>query len=167
MNYSLENKFFYCFGLNFNESENYVQRIWANLGLFIGISMLLIVVTVITLRIGHQKILPYKGEEPELISVLNRVLTNTIESTFVFVSLLYAGIVLNPLNWPETHYAHIVRLFIFARVLYAAGYVLGYLTSIPELRAVGTPGIIMADLNIILAFAGIDMLQKIANLPLP
>ena len=131
MNYSIENKFFYCFGLNFNESENYIQKIWANLGLFLGIYMLLIVFTVIGLRVGHQKLLPYKGEEPELISVLNRVITNTIESTFMFGFLLYAGIVLNPLNWPETHFAHIVRMFIFARVLHAVGYILGYFLSIP------------------------------------
>ena len=157
MNYSIENKFFYCFGLNFKESENYVQKIWANLGLFLGIYMLLIVATVINLRVGNQKLLPYKGEEPELISVLNRVITNTIESTFVFGSLLYAGIVLNPLNWPETHFAHIVRMFIFARVLHAVGYILGYFISIPELRAAGTPGILSADLIIILAFAGVDM----------
>ena len=167
INYSVNKSSFCCFGLDFDPSEKYIEKIWANLGLFTGCFLLTIVCLIASCRIMFWKALAYKGEEPAPISVLNRVLSNTLEQTFIFACLLYAVIYHNPMKWPVTYFAHLVRLFIVARVFYGIGFVLGHLTNIPPLRNLGFPGTLMAQFIIVLAFIGIDMFPKIGQLPLP
>ena len=99
--------------------------------------------------------------------MFNRVLSNTLEQTFIFGCLLYAVIYYNPMKWPIANFAHLVRLFIVARIFYAIGFIVGQIINIPPLRNLGFPGTLMAHLIIVLAFLGVDMLSKISQIPIP
>ena len=167
LNYSVKNKFYYCFGMDFTESSDYAQKIWANLGLFIGIFQFAICMIIANMRMFHWKILAYEGSQPTSISALNRILTNNFEHTFIFGCLLYAGIYHNPMSWPLTYFAHIVRVYIISRFLYSVGFFLGVNIGIPALRNLGFPGTIVAHTFLVFSFLGIDMFSKIAQLPLP
>ena len=159
------NSYFCCFGFDFEAASKDLNKLWANLGLFTGTFMLFIALSIALTRMFYWKPLAYEGAEPGPISAMNRILTNTLEQTFIFGCLLLAGIVHNPLNWPNSHFVQIVRLFILARCFYAFGFILGININIPVLRSLGFPGTLICHFIILLAFAGIDIFQKIAALP--
>ena len=119
------------------------------------------VVGVILVRVKNDKVLPFDGEEPRSILALNRVIGNTIEQSVIFCSLLFAALVLNPLQWKDHQFVHLVRAFIFSRVLYSVGYNLGVLFNVPKLRNLGLPGTMTCHLILLLAFAGVNMFKII------
>ena len=58
---SINNNSYCCFGLNFDPSEKYIEKLWANLGLFTGCLMLTLTIMIASSRIVTWKPLAYKG----------------------------------------------------------------------------------------------------------
>jgi hypothetical protein len=101
-----------------------------------------------------------------MVSLFNRIIANTMEQTIIFgCLLLYATAVLNPLEWPESHFGHVVRVFIFGIVLFSVGYILGDFFGVPFYRSPGFALTLVAQSILLTAFLKTDLFNILGSLP--
>lgn len=84
---------------------------------------------------------PAKGQDPEIINTLNRIISNTIEQSVIFAGF-YGNLLFNvDKNAVEeissSKVLALASLFVIGRVLFALGYVLCWVTRIPTWRSFG------------------------------
>ena len=102
-----------------------------------------------------------------MIMVFNRIMWNTVEQTIIFVCLLWVVQNKNPFDWPDKNLIHIVRMFIFSRVVYSATYILGQVGNMPNSRRFGFVGTLTSSLCLLLALLGINIFKVISIMPVP
>lgn len=93
---------------------------------------------VMAIRIVTKKGNPASEEDPPTIRVLNRVITNTIEQTVIFGGL-YAYFLLDVAGdrLSNQQLAAFACWFLLGRLVFSAGYLLGSLVGVSQLRAFG------------------------------
>jgi hypothetical protein len=100
---------------------------------------------VMLLRIFLSKSSPSTQDDPTLIKVLNRIITNTIEHSFIFLGLFVYYVIDG--SGKFTRYSataiapqlllNVAGWFIAGRWLFSAGYILGTIIGFPQLRSYG------------------------------
>ena len=102
-----------------------------------------------------------------MIMVFNRIMWNTLEQATAFVCLLYVVSTLNPFDWSQKYFIHIVRMFILSRVIYSITYILSQVTGLSGLRRYGFVGTLTANMCLLLAIFGVNIFQYISMIPVP
>ena len=115
-------------------------------------------------RVLTAKTIPSSEHDAPMVTTFNRIITNTLEQTFIFAGLyasFYDGKLLNP----QLTLA-IASMFIIGRISYAFGYAIGSYTRLINLRAFGVVMNFNLNLMLILQLFGVNavgFLQGIGN----
>jgi hypothetical protein len=107
------------------------------LGLFLGLFLFGLAVAIMNFRVLAGAPYPASGTDPVMIVTLNRVITNTIEQSFIFVCLYINILWGDQANISADHIMLFPVFFILGRIIYAVGYVLAAATNIFSLRSPG------------------------------
>jgi len=118
---------------NFETKFSVVLVAWMSLAALV----LLCTVLVMLLRVVMFRPQPYKQADPLIIAVLNRVIANTIEQSFVFIPF-FSFWVLTKLDEAHKFQAvSVLTLFVAGRAVFFVGYLVQWLTNIFPMRAAG------------------------------
>lgn len=122
--------------------SSHADKLWLiqTLGVLFAIFLFSIATIIMLMRIFTGKANPATHADPVYISTLNRVITNTIEQTIIFVGL-YSPILFGESDSISriggTKALAIVSIFIVGRIFFGIGYGLASATGIVPFRSFG------------------------------
>ena len=126
---------------------------WGRLALWPALVLFLTVGGVLVARARSVALNPIDDPESRFYRVSQRVLTNTVEQTLIFLSALAALVAMMPL--PDLGFARLaVALFVLGRLLFWAGYLIHPYVRAPGMAVTLTVNAVVLIRALALAFAG-------------
>ena len=126
---------------------------WGRLALWPALVLFLTVGGVLVARARSAALNPIDDPESRLYRVSQRVLTNTVEQTLIFLSALAALVAMMPL--PDLGFARLaVALFVLGRLLFWAGYLIHPYVRAPGMAVTLTVNAVVLIRALALAIAG-------------
>ena len=150
------------FGRTANNSDGDELKTLKFLGLFISIYLLVLAYCIMTYRVTTGKSNPASGKDNLMITIFNRIITNTIEQTVIFVGF-YINILFDDDLDPKIILL-ICSLFIIGRVAFAGGYILGGVTKITTFRSFGVSINFTQGIAMMLYFFGFNLYGKFEDI---
>jgi hypothetical protein len=130
--------------------ENKIS-ILARIASWISLVLIFNLFTVIGARVYSKAANPLKDQNNELVTVTNKILTNSVEQTMIFLPLLVNWVI----NCSSTEAdlkqgVSLAIIWVAGRILFSIGYFLGYLRNFTVLRVFGFaptlfPSVILAS----------------------
>jgi len=132
---------------NFEDKISILARIasWISLVLIFNLF------TVIGARVFSKAANPLKDHTNELVTVTNKILTNSVEQTMIFLPLLVNWVINCSSTESELKQGvSLAIIWVAGRILFSIGYFFGYLTNFTVLRVFGFaptlfPSVILAS----------------------
>jgi hypothetical protein len=141
--------------LNFENKISLLARIAS----WISIVLIFNVLSVILARASTQAVNPLKDQNNQIVNLMNKVLTNSVEQSLIFLPLLANWIINSSHTEADLKQALTLSIiWIIGRILFWLGYFLGYLMNFTVLRAYGFTPTITVSVILILRIAGINVL---------
>jgi hypothetical protein len=125
--------------------------------LFMGVFEFVIAMAIMSMRILGQKINPVAEKDPLSIALLNRILSNNLEQSFVFFGL-YSYLLLSHTSGKFLIYKDLEAkyvfglplLFLIGRAVYVVSYIVTTLMRVSTIKAVGFAFSLVANLLIVI-----------------
>ena len=116
------------------------------------------VFSVIGARVATSAINPLKDNNNQLVTLFNKILSNSIEQTIIFIPLL-ANFIINDSNSDDNLKQAVVLaiIWIIGRILFSLAYYLGYMVDFTQLRGFGFFPTIFPSVILSLRLAGINL----------
>lgn len=102
--------------------------------------MLSVVLTIIACRFVTRRVTPASGDDPVVVSTLNRIIYNTIEQSVIFAGLFGSILFSRADHFNKIGGSRVMALaslFILGRCIYFGGYLLGVISGIATFRSFG------------------------------
>jgi len=130
----------------------------ARIAAWISVVLVFNVFSVIGARIVSSAVNPLKDNNNQLVMLFNKILSNSIEQTIIFMPLL-ANFIMNDSDSDDNLKQAVVLavIWIIGRILFSLGYYLGYMVNFTVLRVFGFIPTISPSVILILRLAGINL----------
>lgn len=140
--------------ININTKISLLARIAA----WISVVLVFNVFSVIGARVATSAINPLKDNNNQLVTLFNKILSNSIEQTIIFIPLL-ANFIINDSNRDDNLKQAVVLaiIWIIGRILFSLAYYLGYMVDFTQLRGFGFFPTIFPSVILSLRLAGINL----------
>ena len=140
--------------ININTKISLLARIAA----WISVVLVFNVFSVIGARVATSAINPLKDNNNQLVTLFNKILSNSIEQTIIFIPLL-ANFIINDSNSDDNLKQAVVLaiIWIIGRILFSLAYYLGYMVDFTQLRGFGFFPTIFPSVILSLRLAGINL----------
>jgi len=149
------------FNLSISHEVNFEIKISLLVRITAWISAVLIfnVLSVIGARIFYQAANPLKDQNKEIITMFNKILTNSVEQTLIFIPLLANWIINESQSSDDLKKGiSLAIIWIIGRILFSIGYFFGYLTNFTLLRIFGFVPNLFTSALLLLRLLGIHIL---------
>jgi hypothetical protein len=118
---------------DFENKILYVFKLWTWIGLYFMINVVCVILGRMSFAIPN----PLAGKDHEIIVLLNRVLTHSLEQAAIFVPMLAYWTLKYADETNKWQAASLTVIWIFSRIIFALGYYLGLLVNMTTMRVPG------------------------------
>ena len=137
--------------------ENKIS-ILARIASWISLVLIFNLFTVIGARVYSKAANPLKDQNNDLVTVTNKILTNSVEQTMIFLPLLANWLINCSSTEAELKQGvSLAIIWVAGRVLFSIGYFLGYLRNFTVLRVFGFAPTLFPSVILASRLAGIKM----------
>ena len=119
---------------------------------------------VMNMRMLGMKPSPYKYQDPVYISLVNRIIANTMEQTMVFVPLFSFYVLAVATEVTRDITAGLILVFLFGRLMFTVGYLFQELSNLIWLRVWGFAMTLLVNILLASAFFGHDLTPRFVTL---
>ncbi len=142
-----------------NVNFEYKVSLLAKLSAWVALVLIFNVLSVIGARVISKAPNPLKDQQNETVLIFNRILSNTVEQSLVFLPLLANWIINSSNNAADIKQGiTLAIIWIAGRVLFSITYFLGFLVDFSVLRVFGFVPTLLPSVILALRFFGFNVL---------
>jgi hypothetical protein len=141
--------------LDFEDKVKLISVAWVHPSVIV---IFVVVLVMLSRVVGNVN--PLKSGEPVWITMLNRIIQNTLEQSFVFLGLFSYWILFISTEANKTTAVKYICIFVAGRLVFTVGYMFFWLTGLFGFRACGFLTTLIAQILLISAVFNYDLTDK-------